>query len=77
MERQNLDVEEMIRNTDFDKLTYEQRIGVENIIKEIRLRKKEYPILDFKLLPHQKEIIDALAKRNKDGTPFYKYVIMM
>jgi len=70
-------IAEMLAQTDFDKLTIEQRIWIENIIKELKIRKLHYPILDFKLLPHQQEIIDAIAKRNEDWTPYYKYIIMM
>lgn len=72
-----MDIEKIINEANFDNLTIEQRLKVEEIIKELKLRKKEYPILDFVLLPHQQKIINALAKRNDDWTPYYKYVIMM
>lgn len=60
-----------------DDLTLEQRLRIQELIAELKERQKDFPILDFKLLPHQQEIIDALAKRNPDWTPYYKYVIMM
>lgn len=60
-----------------DSMTMEQRLRIQEIVAELKERKLNYPILDFELLPHQKEIIDALAKRNPNWTPYYKYVIMM
>lgn len=77
MIKDQLDLERIIKEGNFDALTLDKRIEVENIIKELKLRKHHFPILDFELLPHQKEIIDAIAKRNPDGTPYYKYIIMM
>jgi len=59
-------LERIIKEGNFDALTLDKRIEVENIIKELKLRKHHFPILDFELLPHQKEIIDAIAKRNPD-----------
>ena len=55
-----------LEQLNFDNLTIEQRDDVNKIIKELKLRKKNYPILDFALLPHQQEIIDALAKKDED-----------
>ena len=66
-----------LEKLNFDDLTIEQRDEVNKIIKELKHRKANYPILDFELLPHQQEVIDALAKRDEDGSPYYKYVIMM
>ena len=75
--QKKISLEKIIKEWNFDALTIDKRIEVENIIKELKIRKQNYPILDFTLLPHQKQIIDAIAKRNKDWTPYYKYIIMM
>jgi len=54
---------EEIKDIDPSKLTGEQRARVEDLIAELRYRKLKFPILDFKPLPHQIEVRDAIAER--------------
>jgi len=58
-------------------MTLDERLKVQELIKELKERKLNFPIIDFQLQEHQKEIEDAIAKRNSDGTPYYKFVVMI
>lgn len=68
---------EELQNLDFDALEYDQRVKVEEIIKELKLRKQRYPILDFTPQPFQQEFVEAVAARNEDWTPKYKFIILI
>ena len=51
---------DQLENIDFDKLTVDKRVEVQQLINQINKRKIEYPILDFKLQPHQQEFANAI-----------------
>ena len=60
-----------------DSMSLDQRLEIQKITQELKERKLHYPIADFTLQDHQKEIEDAIAKRNADGTPYYKFIVMI
>ena len=66
-----------LSDIDLDKLSLDERFRVQELIKELRERKTDFPIVDFELQEHQQAIEDAIAKRNPDWTPFYKFVVMI
>ncbi len=66
-----------LEDLDLSQLTAEQLKEVEDIMKQIELRKKEYPLLDVKLQPHQQEFLEAVAERNEDWTPRYKIFVFL
>jgi len=47
-------------------MTLDERLKVQELIKELKERKLNFPIVDFQLQEHQQEIEDAIAKRNPD-----------
>lgn len=71
--RKELDLD----SVDLDELWLDERFKVQQLINELKERQLNYPILDFELQPHQQKLADAIAKRNPDGTPYYKFVIMI
>lgn len=68
---------ENITKKDLDKLTLEQRLHVQKLIKELKERKSLYPILDFKPQTYQQEFLDVVAARNPDWTPKYKFIVFI
>lgn len=68
---------EALKKIDLDKLTLEQRYQVDALIKELALRRKKYPILDYNPQDYQQEFIDAIRARNPDGTPVYKFIVFI
>lgn len=68
---------EWLKKVDLDKLTLEERYKVDELIKELALRKKKFPILDYRPQAYQQEIIDAIRARNPDGTPKYKFIVFI
>lgn len=66
-----------LEDIELDILTLEQRTKVQQLIKELSERKFKYPILDFKRLPHQQELSDAVAARDDNGVPLYKYILFI
>lgn len=67
---------EKLEAVDLDNLSLNDRLKVEELLKELKKRKLLYPLLDFKRLPHQQELSDAVWARN--GTiPKYKYILFI
>lgn len=60
-----------------DAMTLNERLRVQELTEELKIRKRDFPIIDFELQDHQLEIEDAIAKRKPDWTPFYKFIIMI
>ena len=48
---------------DLDSLHINDRIKVQELIKELKVRKLNYPILDFTPQPHQEEVLNAVKRR--------------
>ncbi len=68
---------EDLKKIDLDKLTLEERYKVDELIKELALRKKKFPILDYRPQAYQQEFIDAIRARNPDGSPKYKFIVFI
>lgn len=60
-----------------DSMTLDERLKVQELTQQLKERKLNFPIVDFQLQEHQKDIEDAIAKRNPDGTPYNKFVVMI
>ena len=68
-----------LQNIDLDKLHIKDRIKIQTLTKELKLRKFNYPLLDFVPQPHQKEVLDAIGKRTvgRGSSPSYKYIMFI
>ena len=69
--------ERELQQIDFWKLTPQQRLEVNQLLKELEERKLKYPILDFHPQSYQQEFVDALAMRNPDWTPRWKFIVFL
>ena len=74
--RKKLSLEEL-QKINLDKLWLKERIHVEKLIHELKIRKQYYPILDFKPQKHQEELINAVWERNEDWLPKYKFIMFI
>ena len=69
---------EQLESVDLEKLSLEERLKLQKLIAELTKRKKEFPLVDFVALPHQKEIADAVWERKPNsGIPKYKYIMFI
>lgn len=66
-----------LENVDFDSLSIEERVEVEKLIKQLKLRKERYCILDYRSQEYQQQFLDAVAARNPDGSVKYKFIIFI
>jgi hypothetical protein len=66
-----------INSLDLSNLSDEQMLSVQEIIKEIKIRKLKYPILDFHPQHYQQEFLDAVSERKPDWTPKWKFIIFL
>lgn len=66
-----------LSKVDLDSLTYDERLRVWELLKELKNRQRLYPILSFKPQPFQQKIIDALQEKNPDWTWKYKFIIFV
>jgi len=73
----NRELLDNLKPEDLDKLTIEERSGINRLLKEINERKRKYPILDVKLLPHQQKFLEAVKARNPDWTPRWKFIVFL
>lgn len=71
IEKFNIKSLEELEQIDISKLKWEAKEHLIKLIEELKNRKINYPILDFKLQPHQQEIVDAIADKNN------KYVLLI
>jgi len=62
---------------DLDKLTIDERVKVQKLINELKIRKRDFGLLDFKLLPHQQEVMNAISERISSSSllPKYKFLL--
>jgi len=62
---------------DLDKLTIDERVKVQKLMNELKIRKRDFGLLDFKMLPHQQQVMDAISERinNKSLLPKYKFLL--
>ena len=67
---------EQLENIDLDELSLDDRLKVQQLTKELRKRKLLYPLLDFKRLPHQQELSEAVGAR-EGPLPKYKYILFI
>jgi len=69
---------EKLASIDLKTLHINERLKVQELIKELKNRKLKFPILDFTPLPHQKEVIDAIGERLEHSyKPKYKYIMFI
>lgn len=68
---------EDLENIDTDKLNPEEIKKLNDLLKELRVRKKLFPLLDFKTQSFQQELVDAISSYYKDGSPLYKYLLFI
>lgn len=66
-----------LKGIDIASLTYVQRYRVQELVRELTLRKKYFPIMDYSQQPHQQEVQDAVAARQEDWHPKYKYIMFI
>jgi hypothetical protein len=52
---------EALQNIDLEKVHIKDRLKIQKLIKELKERKFNYPILDFKTQKHQKEVLEAVG----------------
>lgn len=78
MKKNNLRLEDL-EKIDFSKLSYEEKIKTEALIKELYNRRLKYPILDFQPQEHQQDVINAVAVRRTKASfkPLYKYILLI
>ena len=70
---------EELKSIDLEKLTIDERLKLQVLIKELTLRRIEFPLVDFVTLPHQEEIANAVWERKEEGwtLPKYKYIMFI
>jgi hypothetical protein len=56
---------EDLENIDTDKLNPEEILKLNTLLKELRLRKKNFPLLDFKTQSFQQELVDVISSFDK------------
>lgn len=68
---------EEIQKLDFSKLSEADKRKAWEILEQLSVRKKRYPILDYELQPYQQEFLDAVSARNPDWSVKYKFIVFM
>jgi len=67
---------EQLKSINLDNLTLDERVKVQELIKELTIRKIEYWLLDFKPLEHQETVINAVAETKENtNLPVYKFLL--
>ncbi len=66
-----------LEKINLEELDYGKRMRVMEIIANLKERKLNYPILDFKPQTKQEEIVQATGAFTKKGIPVYKYIMFI
>ena len=74
--RMNIEQIENLTKEQLDALPADKRAALESLLSELKERKLNYPLLDYKRLPHQQEISDAVGAR-EGGLPKHKYILFI
>jgi len=70
---------EDLEKIDLGNIHIKDRLKVQQLIKELKERRFQYPLLDFKPLTHQVEVLEAVGERatNALAMPKYKYIMFI